>query len=261
MEPDFGEILNAIPSIVFTVGADGCVDFVNGRWEEYTGLPWSARDGWRWEEVVEPDDLPVLLRACSEGSSRREVRLRGSDGNFRWFVIDFRPLRTPAANSPKWCAIATDIQDQRTAAEALFESQTKLQLIVNSLPGLIIILRSDGSVETVNDQSLRFFGYDFAEHQRWQTNDIIHPDDRARGVAKFAEAVAIGQSYEVIERLRRYDGVYRWFQVRETLLRKTMVQSCDGTSFSTTSMTACALRRPWLKANVSFVTSSTWCRG
>ncbi|MCY1745874.1 PAS domain S-box protein [Ensifer sp. SL37] len=217
MEPDFGEVLNAIPSIVFTVGADGRVDFVNGRWEEYTGLRWSARDGWRWEDVVEPDDLAVLsakFRASSEGSSRCEVRLRGSDGNFRWFVIDCRPLSTPLGAPPKWCAIATDIEDQRKAAEALLESQKKLQLIVNSLPGLIIVLRADGSVETVNDQSLRFFGYDFAEHQRWQTNDIIHPDDRARAVAKFAEAVAIGQSYEVIERLRRYDGVYRWFQVR-----------------------------------------------
>lgn len=35
MEGDFGEVLNAIPSIVFTVRADGHVDFVNGHWEEY----------------------------------------------------------------------------------------------------------------------------------------------------------------------------------------------------------------------------------
>ncbi|NKK73275.1 PAS domain S-box protein [Rhizobium leguminosarum bv. viciae] len=218
MEADFGEVLNALPSIVFTVRADGRVDFVNGRWEDYTGLRWSMRDHWGWEDVVEPADLPILTAELDatngEQSPRCEVRLRGADGSFRWFVIDYRPLRTATGESPKWCAIATDIEDRRKAAEALRESQIKLQLIINSLPGLVIVLRPDGSVETVNDQSLRFFGYDFAEHQRWQTNDIIHPDDRAQGVARFAEAVAAGHSYEVIERLRRHDGVYRWFQVR-----------------------------------------------
>lgn len=229
MEADFGEALNALPSIVFTVRADGRIDFVNGRWEEYTGLRWSMKDHWAWEDAVEPADLPTLtagLHAIDDGQPpRREIRLRGADGTFRWFVIDYRPLRVTIGGVRTWCAIATDIEDRHKAAEALRESQIKLQLIVNSLPGLVIVLRPDGSVETVNDQSLRFFGYDFAEHQKWQTNDIIHPEDRARGVTMFAEAAAIGQPYEVIERLRRHDGVYRWFQ-----LRGNPVPSDDGST-------------------------------
>lgn len=229
MQADLGEVLNALPNIVFTVRADGHVDYVNDRWEEYTGLRWSMRNHWGWEDILEPSDLATLtagLHVSNERwAARCEIRLRGSDGKLRWFVIDCRRLQTAIGEIPKWFAIATDIEDQRKAAEALLESESKLQLIINSLPGLIIVLRQDGSVETVNDQSLRFFGYDFAEHQRWQTNDIIHPDDRARGVAKFAEAVAAGQSYEIIERLRRHDGVYRWFQ-----LRGNPVPNDDGSS-------------------------------
>lgn len=218
MEADFDEVLNALPSICFVMRSDGRLDFVNARWEEYTGLQWSLRAHWRWEDVVHPDDRSILVAGLdaqnAERAFRSEVRLRGFDSQVRWFVLDCRPLGTTEGETPKWCAIATDIEDRRKTAEALHESQSKLQLIINSLPGLVIVLRPDGSVETVNDQSLRFFGYDFAEHQRWQTNDIIHPDDRAQGVARFAEAAAVGQAYEVVERLRRYDGVYRWFQVR-----------------------------------------------
>lgn len=349
MEADFGEVLNALPSIVFTLCADGRVDFGNSRWEEYTGLRWSMKDHWRWEDVVEPNDLPSLIATLHAGTGKEarecEVRLRSADGRLRWFLVGCRPVRAASGEISKWCAIATDIDDRKTAAltlaeserearlilgtiagmvalftpdgrlngsnqqlldyfqmpleevaqwatngithpddlehcidtftsslrtgdpydfetrfrrhdgmfrwfqirglpvrdesgniirwyglltdiddrrkaaDALRESQSQLHLIVNSLPGLIIVLRPDGSVETVNDQSLRFFGYDFAEHQNWQTNNIIHPDDRAQAVALFAEAVASGQSYEVVERLRRHDGVYRWFQVRGNPVR------------------------------------------
>ncbi|WP_308128378.1 PAS domain-containing protein [Rhizobium leguminosarum] len=176
---------------------------------------------WATNGITHPDDLQHCVETFTVSLKTGEpydfeTRFRRHDGEFRWFQVRGHPVKDDSGGIVRWYGLLTDIDDRRRAVEALREREIELQLIVNSIPGLIIVLRPDGAVESVNDQSLRYFGYDFNEHQKWKTNDIIHPDDRDRGVARFAEAVVSGQSYEVVERLRRHDGVYRWFQVRGT---------------------------------------------
>ena len=46
----------------------------------------------------------------------------------------------------------------------------------------------------------------------------IHPDDRERAVANFAQHLATGEPYDEEYRLVRRDGEVRWFHDRATLL-------------------------------------------
>jgi hypothetical protein len=50
--------------------------------------------------------------------------------------------------------------------------------------------------------------------KRWVESDIIHPTDLPQVVEAFAHAIASGTPFEYEARLRRFDGVHRWFQVR-----------------------------------------------
>src|SRR5262249_51966219 len=52
-------------------------------------------------------------------------------------------------------------------------------------------------------------------------NGTLHADDRPRVVPLFAEAIRSGGPFDFEARIRRFDGTYRWFQVRGLPLRDT----------------------------------------
>src|SRR5262249_12879506 len=54
----------------------------------------------------------------------------------------------------------------------------------------------------------------------WGINDAVHPDDRAYVVAAFTQSLTHGTPYDIEHRCRRFDGVYRWVQVRALPLRE-----------------------------------------
>ena len=64
---------------------------------------------------------------------------------------------------------------------------------------------------------------DEAAKQGW-ARDCIHPEDRTRVFQILRQSVASGSPYEMVWRLRRSDGDYRWFQFNGLPLRKTSGQ-------------------------------------
>jgi PAS domain S-box-containing protein len=93
------------------------------------------------------------------------------------------------------------------------------RLIVETIPGLIAVMTSNGEVEHVNRQVLEYFGRTLEELKRWGTTDAVHPDDLAHVVAAWQHSTATGLPYDFEHRIRRADGEYRWFQSRGLPLR------------------------------------------
>ncbi len=88
-----------------------------------------------------------------------------------------------------------------------------------SIPGLVTIMNAKGEIEVVNGQVLNYFGKTLEEVKSWDTNDAVHPDDLARAAAEWTYAIETEHPYEVELRLRRADGMYRWFHARGLPLR------------------------------------------
>jgi PAS domain S-box-containing protein len=78
-----------------------------------------------------------------------------------------------------------------------------------------------GQVELVNRQAQEYFGVTLEELKRRAIADIVHPDDIPPVRAAWRQAVEAGRPYDVEERLRGADGVYRWFHTRGFPLRDT----------------------------------------
>ena len=218
-------IVNTVPALVWTARADGSgVDFVNKRFLDYTGLSTARALGWRWTDVVHPIDR-TRITACAESilasgaPQDTEMRLRRFDGTYRWFLFEGSPLHDPSGAVVGWCGINVDVDDRKRAADALHESAQQLRLIIDSIPGQVAILNTSGQAEMVNQGLLEYFGRPFEDFQSGDTSDHVHPDDLADVVAAWVRAMSAGTMVEYEHRLRRFDGVYRWFYVRGHPLR------------------------------------------
>ena len=99
------------------------------------------------------------------------------------------------------------------------EADGDSRLIVDSIPGLVALLTVDGDVQFVNRQILEYTGKTLEELKQWGTNDTVHPDDLPRVIQVFSQSIASGSPYDIVQRLRRADGVYRWFQNKGCPLR------------------------------------------
>jgi PAS domain S-box-containing protein len=108
---------------------------------------------------------------------------------------------------------------QTRGEDASRASEQSLRLLVDTIPGFIVITTPEGAVEQVNRQVLDYFGRTVEELRRWGTNDAVHPDDLPRTIAAWMHSVATEVPFEGEHRLRRADGVYRWVQARARPLR------------------------------------------
>ena len=121
-------VVDTIPAIVWSALPDGSVDFVNDRWLQYTGLSREDSLGWRWTATLHPDDIArttdywraVLL---SGEPAEMEERLRGDDGEFRWFLCRYVTMRDESGKIVKWFGTCTDIEDRKQAEDTLRRNQ------------------------------------------------------------------------------------------------------------------------------------------
>jgi len=90
---------------------------------------------------------------------------------------------------------------------------------LDNMPGFLARLSPDGTPEIFNRPFLQYLGRPAVETKKWKTNDMIHPDDLAHSIEVFGNAISKGQPLDIEHRLRRFDGVYRWFQVRMVPVR------------------------------------------
>jgi two-component system sensor histidine kinase/response regulator len=117
-------LAEALPQLVWTATPDGSCDYFSTQWTQYTGVPASQLLGWRWLEVLHPDDREATRLSWSESVAGRgaydvEYRIRRSDGAYRWFKTRGVPIRDSEGGMFKWFGTCTDITDGKLAEEEL----------------------------------------------------------------------------------------------------------------------------------------------
>jgi PAS domain S-box-containing protein len=106
-----------------------------------------------------------------------------------------------------------------SANQELQNVESESRMIIDSIPGLVAVLTATGDVELVSHQVLEYFGRTLKELQQWKTDDAVHPEDLPWVISEFTRSIASGSPYEIVQRFRHSDGVYRWFQNRGFPLR------------------------------------------
>ena len=85
---------------------------------------------------------------------------------------------------------------------------------IDGIPGLVAVLAPNGDLEAVNRQIVEYCGRSLEELRSWGTNGTIHPDDLPQLAEVFTKSIAAGVPYGSDARVRRFDGEFRWFEIR-----------------------------------------------
>jgi PAS domain S-box-containing protein len=119
--------------------------------------------------------------------------------------------------------IAIEIERSHLALKnALVEiknSENRLRTIIDTIPALAWSARPDGSAEFFNRTWLDYCGLSSKEASGWGWTSAVHADDLNRLADYWRTILASGESGEIEGRLRRFDGVHRWFLFRASPLR------------------------------------------
>ena len=84
-----------------------------------------------------------------------------------------------------------------------------LSLIIDNLPGLVSTMTPTGEIDFANGQLLDYLGVSLEQLQDLQP--FVHEADRAMVIERWKQSIESGQPFDADYRLRRSDGVYRWF--------------------------------------------------
>jgi formate hydrogenlyase transcriptional activator len=124
-EAELRQILDLAPQHVGVFGPDGSRFYLNQVGLEYFGVDINQ---WRVEQarlgLVHPDDREQFLEARNtavrHGLPREfEARLLRHDGNFRWFLFRYNPVKDERGHITRWYGAATDIEDRKRAEEEI----------------------------------------------------------------------------------------------------------------------------------------------
>jgi PAS domain S-box-containing protein len=92
-----------------------------------------------------------------------------------------------------------------------------LQVVVETIPALVVCALPDGTVEFVNRAWQEYSGYSPQKlnDSGWRT--IVHEEDLAKFLGEWNLALSAGRSFETEARIQRSDGQYRWFLIKKAL--------------------------------------------
>jgi PAS domain S-box-containing protein len=131
-EAELRQMLDLVPQIVGVLGPGRARLYANRIALAYFGV---SLDQWRqqtFEREVHPDDLD-RVRAQIERSLisvtayEMEMRLRGGEGTYRWFLVRYNPLCDDEGKLVRWYLACTDIEDRKRAEERLQQENVALR--------------------------------------------------------------------------------------------------------------------------------------
>lgn len=169
---------------------------------------------------IHPDDREPTRLAIERSIAERtpykvDYRTVEPDtGVVTWVRAIGRTSYAADGSPSQFDGVTFDVSDQKRAEASLAESEARFRQLAESLPQLVWTCRGDGYCDYLGPQWVAYTGVPEAQQHGSGWLEQVHPEDRDRVVADWNEAVRHGTRLDVEFRIRRHDGVHRWFRTR-----------------------------------------------
>lgn len=215
--------LDLLPDPAWVTPAEPGTAYFNAAWMELTGASSRTASTADFLRFIHPDERDRVLPEWRESMERgvrfaAHYRIRRADGVYRWFLMRGVPVEINGTRAG-WLGIVVDIDAERSARDELVASEARARSIADAIPQLIGITAPDGSLVSVNETHVAYTGKSIDAIRATGWTALIHPDDVDALVTSWNGAVRRGEPYDTQYRLRRHDGVYRWFLNKATPIR------------------------------------------
>lgn len=191
------------------------------------------------QRIITPDIANDPLWSGTPAEEYREIALRNglraawaqpliskSDELLGTFAMYYCEPRSPSAGdlqviegASHIALIAVETHRSRASLKKAFDelakSKAELETILNTIPAVAWRAEADGSITYFNQRWHEYTGLSPEESHGWGWMVIIHPEDKQLAMDKWLlQVLPSRKAAEIVARLRRFDGEYRWFMVR-----------------------------------------------
>ncbi|MBD2064941.1 PAS domain S-box protein [Funiculus sociatus GB2-A5] len=131
-EERYRSLARATTQIVWTTNGQGEMITEQADWTAYTGQSEAEIQGWGWLEAVHPDERDRASQEWSQAIQTKsiyntEFRLRGADGDYRYFNVRGVPLLSEEGEIREWIGTCTDITEKVLSQEAIRQLNAELE--------------------------------------------------------------------------------------------------------------------------------------
>ena len=167
------------------------------------------------------------FRAILPDASNRTIRIVGNPvPNASGDVVEFLCAAVDVTEQRQFHAATNAISAEaalrsgdndsalQKALDEIKRSETKLRRVIDTIPTLAWCNLADGPNEFLNKGWHEYTGLSPEDSHGWGWQAAFHPEDLPPLMKRWGELLISGEPGEIEARLRRHDGVYRWFLIR-----------------------------------------------
>jgi diguanylate cyclase (GGDEF)-like protein/PAS domain S-box-containing protein len=242
-EARYRTVLDAAFDAIVTITPEGIVRWFNRgaehifghRAEEVIGQPVTLLMPERYRELC----VAGLHRYLRTGEARvvgGTTELVGLRKDGSEFPIEMSLGETVQDGERLFTGVIRDVTERKEVEKVIKESEERFRSLVQYASDIITILEADGTVRYISPAVERVMGYKPEEQKGTTAFDSVHPDDRERALATFAEALKRAGLHPPLEfRVPHKDGSWRNLEhvvnnlLDEPAVRGVVVNSRDVT--------------------------------
>ncbi|GGH02650.1 PAS domain-containing sensor histidine kinase [Mucilaginibacter phyllosphaerae] len=235
-----------------TINRDGIILYCNTRFATMADVPLEKAIGKPLSSFVpdvSQDLLAHIVNSSWSNDCRQEIILKDGEGKDMHCLFSCNAIELDSGTALS--IIITDLsvlketerqlqvkneqlEEARSTTEKLNDSleatvkerthdltisREHFKLLNNNIVQMTWTNLPDGRVNSHNQRWYDYTGLDFGATQEFDWKKLVHPDDMQLTAEKFYQSLKTGEMFEVENRYRRHDGVYRWHLNRSRPLR------------------------------------------
>jgi len=225
-EEDLRTMADTIRQPIGVMAPDGTMLYVNRAALDSSGLTQDEAIKGFLARLLHPDDTSRVRDERRIGLLEGvpfdlEMRLLHKSGQYRWYLMQYNPLKDESGQIIRWYATATDIDDRKRAEDRLRQSEEDLRAITDTIRQPISVLAPDGTWLYANRVALDNSGLTLDEVIKEDFFPrVVHPDDINRVRDEHRIGLLEGVPFDLESRLRFKSGQYRWQLIQYNPLKE-----------------------------------------